>query len=256
MKIKLSELKKIIREEANTPPQSDIDVFLEEIVLEATADAEAGQYMDPQAIAEKWKKYASPELFRAYPDVYRWLLSMSLEDRAGRVQAMMAELDIPNTRVRESKIKPSELKQIIQEETSHTEAMAQLESEYPDWTPGDLQDVAMTTATTMSPASEEVQLRYQELRGFKDDAGGYWPSREDMRTFVAEIVVYAYPGADYEEVEAWGEEGNVEDPAYLAQDVDTIITAAEEAGYEDSAELRYFMELSPGERLTWFKELL
>ena len=66
---------------------------------------------------------------------------------------------------------------------------------------------------------------------------------EVIRTFVAEIVTYAYPG----------DEGGIDDPGYLAQDVDTIITAAEKAGYENSAELQYFLELAPDKRLAWFK---
>jgi len=98
MKITLSELKKIIREELDNseslPLQSRIDTFLEQLVGKAVRD-ETVPYMDAPMIAKHWKKYASKELSRAYPDVHSWLYIMSEQDRTERIQSMMANLEIP-----------------------------------------------------------------------------------------------------------------------------------------------------------------
>ena len=98
MKIKLSEIKKIIREELATaeakPLQSRVDGFLEELVHKAVTDQSASKYMDAPAIANQWKKYVDPTLGRAYPDVYSWMSTIDDKHRSEVVQSMMAELDI------------------------------------------------------------------------------------------------------------------------------------------------------------------
>ena len=72
------------------------------------------------------------------------------------------------------KITKRQLKKLIQEAQPataplvHIEAMGQLEKEYSDWTLGDLEDIAKTTAPTMTPENEKIQQRYQQLRGFTE----------------------------------------------------------------------------------------
>jgi len=97
MKITLSELKKIIREElddsASIPPQLHIDAFLKQLVGKAVRD-ETAPYMDAPTIAKHWKDYVDQKLGRAYPDVHSWLGAMPEQDRAERIQSMMASLEI------------------------------------------------------------------------------------------------------------------------------------------------------------------
>lgn len=104
MKITLKELRSLIREAvydqesgvvSKGPLQSRIDEFLEELVHNAVTDQDAGEYMDATAIAKNWKKYVSPSLGRAYPDVHRWMWRMDDNRRSGVIQAMMAHLEIP-----------------------------------------------------------------------------------------------------------------------------------------------------------------